>query len=214
MSRSQLLLAPVVLLLASPALAQSSSADLLEAPRHRQGYYLSVGTSGGTAHNWEDGDAIGFAPGYKWSVRAGELLTRRLGLGIAMESGKSQKDKIDMTLFGLGLEGSVGLTDQLALRLFLGFGVLQIDDKKDDKKELKGAYGAQYGLGVSYDFFPFQHKPYKSGGLALTPTLEVRGLPEDSGSNISVFVGLEFAWWTGLPKHQLELPESEAYKKK
>jgi hypothetical protein len=216
LSRLASFLAPALLgLLLAPAARaeQADDHDLLEAPRHRQGYYLSVGSAGGAAQNWEDGDAIGVAPGYKIAVRAGQLVTRRLGLGVAFETGGTRKGQIDSSLFGLGLEGSVALTNALALRAFLGFGALQIDNKGDEKKELKGAYGAQYGLGLSYDFFPFQHKPYKSGGWALTPTLEVRGLPEDSGSNVSVFFGFEVAWWTGLPRHQLELPESEAYKK-
>jgi hypothetical protein len=217
-SRSRTLLAAAALgtvfVSASAAAADTETQALLEKPRHRQGYYLSLGLAGGTAYNWEDGEGIGAAPGSKIAIRAGELLTERLGLGIAFETGGSKKDQIYTSLFGLGLEGNVAITRALALRVFAGFGVLQIDDRGDDKKELKGAYGAQYGLGVSYDFFPWQHRPHRSGGFALTPTLEVRGLPEDTGSNISVFFGVEFAWWTGLPRHQLDLPESEAYKKK
>ena len=70
MSLSRMVLGPAATLLLSftlapTAQAQQSDRDLLEAPRHRQGYYISLGYSGGAAHNWLDGDGIGAAPGNK-----------------------------------------------------------------------------------------------------------------------------------------------------
>jgi hypothetical protein len=204
----------ITLALLTSAPAAFAQQELLEAPRHRQGYYLSAGFAGGAGKNWQDGDSLGVASGGTFGIHLGQLLTPRLGLGVIFENGKSKKGTIDFSQFGLGLEGSVGLVGNLALHATAGFGVLQIDDKGDDKSTLEGAYGAQYGLGLSYDFFPFQHNPLRSGGFAIAPSLDVRLLPEDSATNLSVLVGVAFTWWSGLPRHQLELPESEAYKKK
>ena len=30
---------------------------------------------------------------------------------------------------------------------------------------------------------------------------------------MTFLLGIEASWWTGLPRHQLQLPESDAYKK-
>jgi opacity protein-like surface antigen len=199
-------LAVLLLVGARPALAVD-----LEQPAPRQGYYLSVGLLQGVTHNWEDGDSLGTWPGSGFSIRLGQKLTRRLGLGLEIYSGGSRKDDEQGTLSGLGLEGQVQLTGRLALHAGAGLGVLQLKDKRIENEELRGAYGAHYVLGLSYSFFPYKRR--FSGGLSLTPVVQVRGLPEDAASSFNVLAGLEIGWWTGLPRNQLDLPPSEAYEK-
>jgi hypothetical protein len=194
-----------VLLGAVPA----ARAQDLEPPRRRQGYYIAAGAGNGGGHVWEDGDAIGAGPAGKYSLRLGQLLTPRWGLGLIIEFGGIARDNEEIGGGGLGFEGNVALVGNLALRASAGFAVLTIKHKDEDR--LEGAYGAQYGLGLSWDWFP--GRSTRSGGFAITPTFDVRVLPESSAASVAAFVGVEFVWWTGLKRNQLALPENEAYKK-
>jgi hypothetical protein len=47
---------------------------------------------------------------------------------------------------------------------------------------------------------------------ALTPRLEARLVPGSDTKVLVGVVGFEICWWSGLPRNQLELPASEAYK--
>jgi hypothetical protein len=185
--------------------------DLTEPPRRRQGYYLSVGYGSGASQAWEDDKALGVWQTGHLALRAGQLITRRLGLGIVIDSGASIKAPITRSVFGIGVEGQAELGANFAARASIGFGALQIieEDKVRDKTTLTGTYGTQYGLGLSYDWFPFSKR---SGGFAVTPVFEVRSIPRITTGTIGGFIGIELGYWTGLPRNQLELPESEAYR--
>jgi hypothetical protein len=201
-----------ITLILSIATAGSAAAQELETPRRRQGYYIAGGFGSGAVKTWDDGDALPVARNTKFDLRVGQLLTRRLGLGLNVELNAGKRGTVTSSLFGLGFEGQVQLIDNLALRGGVGLAVLQIDDSAIVDKRQHGAYGAQYGLGLSYDWFPFRSD--RSGGLAITPSFQIRGLPERVATNLSGFLVVEVSWWTGLPRNQLELPESEAYQKK
>lgn len=205
-SRAVWVTTAILLTTAAPAAAQE-----LEAPRRRQGYYIAGGLGSGAVKTWDDGDPLPVARNGKFDLRVGQLLTRRLGLGLNVEFNAGKRGTVTSSLFGLGFEGQAELAANLALRASVGLAVLQIDDTAIVDKRQHGAYGAQYGLGLSYDWFPFHSD--RSGGLALTPSLQLRTLPEHVATNLSGFLVVEISWWTGLPRHQLELPESEAYKK-
>lgn len=214
MSLSNLLRASVLPLAAATAALTNPSAaraqDLTEPPQRRQGYYLAAGYGMGASQAWNDDDELGVWPTSHLSFRGGQLLTRRLGLGLAIDFDGAMKDPITRSVFGVAVEGQVGLGANFALRASVGFGALQIieEDKIRDKKTLTGTYSTQYGLGVSYDWFPSNQR---SGGFAVTPSLSVRAIPGLSSGNIGGFFGVELSYWTGLPRNQLQLPESEAY---
>ena len=191
--------------------ARPAAAQDLVAPRRRQGYYISAGIGSGPGQSWDDGDSLGVAANTKFALRFGELVTERLGLGLAIETGGRKKNQVTASVFGIAIEGSVELVQNLALRGTAGFGVMQIKDEAAADQSLRGTYGTQYGLGLSYEWFPRVND--KSGGLAITPTLDLRVLPEKSATNVAAFLGVELAWWSGLPRNQLILPEGEAYQK-
>jgi hypothetical protein len=193
-------------LFSPPALAQT-----LEPPSPRQGYYLSVGLHNGIIHTWEDDESLGTWLSGGFTIRLGQMLTRRLGLGLQIFSGSAKKDEEHSTTFGLGLEGQVALTGRLAMTGGLALGVLQLHDDRVENEELRGAFGAEYSLGASYDFFPYKRK--LSGGLGLAPIVQVRFLPGDEATSISVLAGLHISWWTGLPRNQLDLPPGEGYER-
>ena len=199
---------------ARPAAAEDPGLGVtLEPPRRRQGYYLGFGFGTGAAQTWDDGERLDAGPGSKFALRMGQLLTQRFGLGLAIETGGAsiKKDKTTVGFFGMAVEGQAVLATNLALHGTVGFGVIEIKSDEGPDKKLRGSYGTQYGLGLSYDWFPRVND--SSGGLAITPTFDVRFLPESSATSVAGFLGVELGWWTGLPKNQLELPDNEAYRK-
>jgi hypothetical protein len=197
-----------LILTASTARAQS---QLLEEPRRRQGYYLSLSVLGGNNYVREKGDELGNFAGTNFNIRLGQLLTRRLGMGLLINSGSSKKGNQTATIQGLGLEGHVELVRNLAIHGGVGLGVMQLKDSSVTNEKLRGAFGAQYNLALSYAFFPFGAR--KSGGFSLTPVLQARFIPGDNATAVSSMLGLDIGWWTGLPRNQLDLPPEAAYQR-
>jgi len=201
-----------VALAAAVSIGRPASAQELERPYPRQGYYLGVGMLGGANHNWEDGDSLGAWGGNGVAIRLGQMLTRRLGLGLQIYAGGSKKGQEQATAFGLGLEGQMAVMPRLALHAGVGLGVLQLEDRRIENEDLRGTYGAEYLLGLSYSFFPYKRRP--SGGLSVTPMVQGRLLPGDNATALNALVGVELAWWTGLPRNQLDLPPADAYERR
>lgn len=203
--------AGLALLVGIVCLRGSASAQTLEPPGPRQNYYLSLGFHGGVIQTWEDDESLGAWFTRLTTIRVGQMLTRRLGLGLQILTGYSARGEEYSTTLGLGVEGQVALTGRLAVNGGLALGVLQLHDKRVMNEELRGAFGAEYSLGASYDFFPYKRK--LSGGLGLAPIVQVRFLPGDEATTISVLAGLHVSWWTGLPRNQLDLPPGEGYER-
>jgi hypothetical protein len=194
------------------ALAASSvaQAQTLELPRPRQGYYVGVGLLGAVNQNWEKGASLGAWPGSGFSLRLGQLITRRFGLGLQIDSGSTKKGEQRTSAFSLGLEAQWELAPNLALHGGSGLGVVSITDPNDGIDEARGAFGAAYTLGLSYDWF-FTHR--STGGWAVTPHVKAGFIPGDDTKSLLLFFGVEIAYWTGLPSNQLELPAGEGYGK-
>ena len=202
--------------LASPAFAQTTPNTALEPPSPRQGYYASLGLEAGPGFAWDKGDAIDErvlvgAP----ILRVGQLITQRFSMGLRLGfAGGEKKDttgKETTALSGLLIETGFRLWKQLAVQGGVGAGYFSVSQSKpaDPDDKLRGAYGAIYMLGLSYDFFPY--KKALSGGFAISPTLGTRFLPSSPFDALAVLVGVDFTWWTGLPKNQLDLPPDRAF---
>jgi len=187
-------------------------AQQLEPPRSRQGYYLSLGVyAAGTAAH-ETGAWQGPWVGAGGSVRVGELITRRFGLGLTVEGGRTAGDGQKSTVLALGAEGSFVLTGNLALRAGVGIGSISLHDPNDPfESSTRGVTGARFAAGISYDWFP--GKKRLTGGFAVTPSVQLRYVPGDDTYGFYTLVGVELTYWTGLPRRQLELPPSEAWRK-
>lgn len=200
------------LLAIGPRAARAQALDL-EPPRRRQGYYLSFGIYGAASEAIEKGDSLGPWIGYGQAVRAGQLITRRFSLGIAYEgsatSGSGQKSGST----ALALEAGFAIAGNLALRGGVGVGFMQLKNPNDPTESgLRGAGGSYFALGASYDLFVGQKR--LTGGLALTPVVEARYIPGSDTTGIIMFVGVDLSYWTGLPLNQLDLPPSEAWRKR
>ncbi|MDZ4697296.1 MAG: hypothetical protein SGI86_19315 [Deltaproteobacteria bacterium] len=200
---------------ADPSLALGD--ELLESPGLHQGYYASLGIYGLSTINWEEGDQLNGAWfGTGNALRLGQMVTRTLGLGLAIDWGGTEGEangrKQTSSIGALSMEGQWVPIDRLSLLVGTGVGFAQYKYNKilpDEPEALRGGAGAMFLLGASYDFFPYR-KPL-SGGLALSPTVRVRFLPSETADMLGVFFGLDITWWTGLPKNQLDLPPDRAF---
>jgi hypothetical protein len=194
----------------APRVARAQAMDL-EPPRRRQGYYLSFGLYGAATQAFEKGDSLGPWVGYGQALRAGQLVTRRLSLGIAIEGAATRGDGQKASSTALALEAGFVIVGNLALRGGGGVGFLQLKNPKDPtESSTRGAGGSYFSLGASYDLFIGQKR--LTGGLALTPVVEARYIPGNDTTGLIMFVGLDLTYWTGLPLNQLDLPPSEAWR--
>lgn len=192
------------------ALAPRASAQSLELPRARQGYYIGLGYHLTLNKVWMDTEKYGLWGGGDLSIRFGQMVTRRFGMGLQIHSGSAKGDAQTASTIGLELEGQWELIQNLALHGGIGVDTFEVvaDDGKD--KSLRGTAGAGYFLGAGYSWF-FTHR--LSGGWAATPRVEFRFVPGTTTQTFTALLGVELCWWSGLPRNQLELPPSEAFKK-
>jgi hypothetical protein len=210
-------LGAAALVLVGWAGARRAGAQTLEAPRSRQGYYLALGGYGLANQNWDgEGAALGLAGGGGTTLRMGQLLTRRLGLGLGFDLGGSRRGGRRAQLGGVALEGQWELARHLALRGGVGLSVVILKDDDDPEAGSSGGVGSGYFLGLGYDWFPFQsrRRSGSTGGFALTPVVQVRFTPAAGTRALVGTAGLELTYWTGLPRNQLELDEADAYQRR
>ena len=143
----------------------AAAQELTETPRRRQGYYFAAGYGLGQTQARHEDENLGVWPSGKLALRAGQLLTKRFGLGLLIDTSAATEGPTTRGVLGIAIEGQATLVGNLALRTSVGFGALQINDKMGDKQVLRGgAYGSQFGLGISYDWFPWTSN--RSGGHA------------------------------------------------
>ena len=213
---ARLLTASIVLvLLALPvraARAQSpspSGGKLLEPPRARQGYYVALGYHLNVNHNWEDNESWGTWLGTDLTIRLGQMITRRFGMGLQIHSGTTRGEGQQAALGGLALEGQWELVPNFAVRGGAGVDILSLTKQQGPNASTRGTVSTGYFLGFEYSWF-FTHR--LTGGWAATPTVQIRLLPGDTASALMGTVGVQLAWWSGLPKNQLELPPGEGFK--
>src|SRR5262245_4371458 len=131
---SLLLAAAAVTLVAPEARAQT-----LSEPRQRQGYYVAGGFHAAVAYNRDEGTGLGPWGGYATTIRVGQLITRRLGLGLQLDVGGTSGDGRTSSLMGLGVAGQFEIARNLALHAGIGLGVVSLDDP--ERKETRGGYG-------------------------------------------------------------------------
>jgi hypothetical protein len=203
--RTFLVLAAVLATLA-PALAHAD--NLLEPPRARQGYYVSFGLGAGSSFVQEDDRDYGPISGSSFLLGFGQMITRRLGLGVAIDFGGGTGDGQEMSSGGLSVEGQARLVGNLAVHAGIGLGIVTLIAPDDDDDDTRGIFGASYHLALSYDWF-FTGR--RSGGWAVTPALTLRALPTGDDNVFGGFLSVQVSWWSGLPKNQLDLDVKDAF---
>lgn len=189
----------------------------LTAPEARQGYYLAAGARStvSTARDDEIG-SLGAGGGGEGVLRVGQMVTPRLGLGVAVGGGAARSSEWDRVGGGLSIEGQIapvaGL--DLAVRAGVGLGVRSLtrrDEMAETDDDPTGIFGSLYTAGVSYDWFVSRRDAAGSGGLAVTLAAEARVLAGSDIVDAGMLVGLELTYWGGLRRNQLALPVAEAF---
>lgn len=178
----------------------------LEEPRSRQGYWIGFGASGVAVQSWEKGRDRGIYGGYTGTLRIGQLITQRVGLGVLIEYvGSIEKGSDKGALEGLTLEGSVLVWRNLSLHGGFGLGVVLLKDNQAVDPSYRAGGGSYFMLGTSYDIFPFKKR--LTGGWAITPVIDVHGSHDGSIHFLALVAGVQLTWWSGLPSNMLKLPE-------
>jgi hypothetical protein len=190
--------------------ARPARAQALEPPRPRQGYYLAFGPHFALNKDWEDARDWGVWTGYDITFRVGQMVTRRFGLGLQIHSGATGGQGQQVGLIGLAIEGQWELARHLAVRGGVGLDTVSIATVGGGDDSARGTVGSGYVLGLSYDWF-FTRR--QTGGWAATPVAQLRLVPGKTDALVGT-LGVEISFWTGLPRNQLELPPSEAFKPK
>jgi hypothetical protein len=202
------LFALVVTLGARTVRAEDGDAEsLLEDPHARQGYWIGFGATGIAANLWEHGKDRGIYSGWTGTFRIGQLVTKRLGLGLLVEYlpyGGVGKGSDTGSMGGLTLEGSCQLWRNLSAHTGFGIGYVMVKDPNALDTSLRGGGGTYLLLGASYDVFLNKKL---SGGWALTPTVDFHLSPDGNIKFLSMMFGVQLMWWSGLPDNMLRLPE-------
>ena len=179
---------------------------VLEEPRSRQGYWIGFGASGIAAQLNENGKDRGIYRGWTGTFRIGQLLTKRLGLGLLVEYiGGVGKGSDKGSIGGITLEGSLLAWRDLSLHTGFGIGYIMLSDKEALDTSLRGGGGSYLMLGASYDLFPLKKK--LTGGWALTPVIDFHVMPDGNIKFLALMAGVQITWWSGLPDSMLNLPE-------
>jgi len=196
----RLLLLAVASGLTLVVLTRTAQAQELRQPEARQGFYVSVGGGANALAAWDKGhrDGVGWGPAY--TLRFGEMLTERWGLGLAIETGSAKRRGVSLGMGGLTLEAQAQLWRHLALRAGAGLGAAMAEDPLRIDDETHGTYGTLLTAALSYDAF-LTSRP--TGGWALTPMLGVRAVPGGDVTGLSVVAALSVSWWSGLPAREL-----------
>jgi len=203
--RRQLFLVLALLLSLVGGAARLVHAQTVELPRARQGYWIGVGLVDLASDLVEQGTNRGFYNGSGFTLRIGELLTERLGLGLLIDLGSIKKGSDQGAAAGLIMEGSATLWRGLSAHTGLGIGFVDVTDKSSTDNTLRGGAGSYFLIGTSYDFFPWRRR--LTGGWAVTPTVDFYVMPDGNIHTYTFSMGLQVVWWSGLPRKMLILPE-------
>jgi hypothetical protein len=192
----QLLVAAALVLGAGRA----AQAQTLRDPEARQGFYVSFGAGANAIGAWDKGRRDETAAGLAYTLRFGEMLTDRWGLGLAFEGGSAAHAGITSQIAGLTMEAQARLWRHLAAHAGIGVGAASAKDPLRVGDETHGTYGSLLTAGLSYDAF-VTRRP--TGGWAVTPALGLRAVPGGDVSAIAGVVTVGITWWSGLPPREL-----------
>lgn len=190
----------LVVIMLALGLARAAGAQTLRDPEARQGFYVSAGAGANLAVAWDKGRRNSAAIGPAYTLRLGEMLTDRWGLGLAIDGGTSARGGITTALFGLALEAQARLWGHLAAHAGVGLAAASVDDPSRVGDQTHGTYGSLLTASLSYDAF-FTHRP--TGGWAVTPGCAVRVVPGGDVRAMAAVLTVSLSWWSGLPPREL-----------
>jgi len=191
---------------------QADSEQVLPAPDPHQGYFFSFGAYYGGVAALDPGRG-GWRPvshGPSVSLRVGEALTSWVDIGLDLGMGKTF-GRGSLILGHLTAHARWYPTPRWFVHTGLGVGASGGPDP-DYADFDRGRYGGLFVLGVGTN--RYLGDPKASGGPMLTPFLKFAAGPGSEFTTLSLWLGVEFAWWSGLARDKLDLRPDEAYRSK
>jgi hypothetical protein len=179
---------------------RGAQAQMLREPEARQGFYVSVGAGANALTAWDKGQRDSAAAGLAYTIRFGEMLTDRWGLGLAIAGGSGARSGVTTEVAGLTLEAQARLWRHLAAHIGVGAGAASAKDPSRVGDETHGSYGSLLTAGLSYDAFVTRRL---TGGWAITPGCGLYALPGGDVSAVAAVLTLGVSWWSGLPAREL-----------
>jgi hypothetical protein len=212
--RSLPALGAFLLLLASawPAHAQDGELPpaLLEPPAAAQGYYFSLGLHGGALTVVDEGDTLKALGGFAGALHIGQEVLRWMDLGIVLEGGPVVSNRRSGSLYSLGIEWTLRPVAGLFVRLGCGIGANQLSAAKNSDNRAS-TFGGVAAITLGYAWFPFR-KEHESGGFSISPVIRLMAVqPFAEDAALWTTAGFELAFWTGLPKHKLDMRLEDAF---
>lgn len=182
----------------------------LEPPRPSQGHYVGLMLAGVTAMAWDD-DRGYRAPsfGVVGNLRLGQSVTRWLDLGIVFSFGQTFGDPARSLKYGgLRVQAQLYPVSRVFVRTGFGFLSAKGQDPNDDAF-VRRSFGSVLELGIGAHLFLSDRN--ESGGWVLSPVFSAEVGPDPGLTTLTLALGLELSWWSGLRRDQLDLPIDRAY---
>ena len=188
----------------------TESPAVLERPHPDQGYYFTAGLHLANVNVLDGGDWVSGLSGYAMSFRIGQSLRRFFDLGFRVDDGSVIPGDRSGIMGSFGLDATLRPSGPWLFRLGGGMGGADLSSAPDSDDDA-GTFGAIAALEVGYNLHPFYDQG-DSGSFTLTPILRMTSVqPFTDDSAYWAMIGIELTWWTGLPKHQLDLTLEEAF---
>ncbi len=201
----------LIAILSLSAASNVHADDALETPTPRQGQFVGLGLHGSlAAANDRDRGLRGPAPGYGFSLRLGERITKRLDLGLAIAYARISGES-PWSFGRLTVHTQVYLSEKLFMHGGFGFGAAGGVDPEDTDFS-RARFGDVFTAGVGHNMYLGDRS--KSGGWLLTPVLTMEYGRDEVFPNAALWLGVEVSRWWGIPRSQLALDFDEAYKRR
>jgi hypothetical protein len=191
--------------------APAPSAEL-EDPEPSQGHFIAVGFHGISAMAFDENRGTRKPTfGQAVSLRLGESVTDWLSLSLAFALGSTYgKPRDSLSLGRFGIDSQWYFSERWFVRA--GLGAIDVRGPDPEDHDLtRGRYGDFYLAGVGCDLY--LSDATQSGGWVITPMLSADLGPDSEFTTMSLSLGVELSWWTGLSRDKLRLPTPEAYAK-
>src|SRR3569623_513160 len=125
-------------------------AQELSPPQPRQGYYFGVGLYDAATVARERGRWLGPWEGASGVLRAGQRVTKHLGLGLAFEGGRTYGEGQTATAPAISLESNWFFGQHTAARAGAGVGILHLRNPGDlNESTTRGPAGSWWSAAAS-----------------------------------------------------------------
>lgn len=180
----------------------------LQKPFARQGEFVALGAHFGMATADDKDYGIrkpSFGPAF--TLRLGEAIVDWADIGLEFGFGL-QAGKEKLTSGRIIAHTRLYPMERFFIHTGFGFGFAGGPDPEEPAFK-RFRYGDVYVLGIGANLYLRDRN--KSGGPMFSPSVTFELGPDREFTTGVAWLGAEFSWWSGLRRHQLDLPIDDAY---